>query len=524
MLPNTTHGAGPANFEEILFNTPFGYMFPDLARSENCLLPEGTATQTALIQLGSAMGEPGTGAANDSQIPAIYTYLGQFIDHDITARTDRETEASSIGGPAGHAHPFSPLPPDQVVTSLKNGRRPQLDLDSLYGDGPGLLESPATPAATDADPIYDNNKKLLLQSFSAGIDLPRNGGKATIADGRNDENLNVSQLHAAFLACHNKVMDGLPGANKTVDYIKARQLVRWAYQCVVVSDYLAHVCDRNVVADVLADGPCFFVAGSGELFMPLEFSVAAFRFGHSMIRGSYKINNTTTDLSIHDILRVSDLLEPGGGDLRLKPQYIVDWGSYVKFGASDPANKARKIDPLLANGLFDLAAAGTAPGAMMRHLAQRNLLRGYLLSIPTGQCVAQAMGIQPLSEVELTGGQSNAINDALETGGFKDRSPLWYYLLREAEVQKAGESLGAVGSRLVAETIIGLLKHSPNSYLNCSAREITASGIELPGPGKPTTICTIGDLLRYAGVHPPKRVPRPKPGGGGAKRKKERAA
>lgn len=521
MLPNTTHGSGPANFDEILFNTPFGYMFPNLAKSAECLLPHGSNTRNALLALGAAMGEPGTGGTGDSGIPAIYTYLGQFIDHDITARTDREEGNSAISKPDGQVRPFSPLSPDQVVATLKNGRRPQLDLDSLYGDGPGLLDNPTTPAETKADPLYDSDKKLLLQKFNDGIDLPRNGQKATIADGRNDENLNVSQLHAAIIASHNEAMDKLPSSDKTANYIEARQLVRWAYQCVVVNDYLPNVCDKNVVADVLANGPRFFGAGGGDLFMPLEFSVAAFRFGHSMIRGSYRVNSEKTDLPISEIIRVSSLLEQSGAGSRLKSEYIVDWSNYIKSGNSNPANKARKIVPLIANGLSDLVVdQGIAIDAMMRHLAQRNLLRGYLLSIPTGQCVAQAMGIQPMTEAELCDGQSSAINDALESGGFKNRSPLWYYLLREAEVQKAGESLGAVGSRLVAETLIGLLKQSPNSYLNSNAEEIKTDGIKLPGSGK--SVKTIADLLRYAGVYSPGQGRGPGSDGGGDVRKKER--
>lgn len=494
MLPNAMHGGGPANFNEILFNTPFGYMFPELARSENCRLPTGPGTQGALLQLGAAMGEPGTGTSGNSGIPSVHTYLGQFIDHDITALTDRETEVSSIGGPLGQAHPFLPLSPDEVVATLKNGRRPQLDLDSLYGDGPSLVSG----SSTTADPLYSNNRTMLIKKVGNGVDLPRHNGAATIADGRNDENLNVSQLHAAFIAFHNSVMGNLAGPDKNANYIRARQLVRWAYQCAVVNDYLKNVCDRNIVEDVLANGPRYFGPGiGGEVFMPLEFSVAAFRFGHSMVRGSYKINSAK-ELSVTQILKVSALL---GGNGSLNPQNLVDWKNYVSTGTAQPANKARKIDPLLANGLFDLEVAGTSAGAMMRHLAQRNLLRGYLLSIPTGQCIATAMGIEPLSESQITDGQPDAVNSALAMGGFTSRSPLWYYVLREAEVQNSGNSLGAVGSRLVAETIIGLLKQSPNSFLNSRDSVITETGIKVPGSNIP--ICTIAGILQYAGVYSP---------------------
>ena len=524
MLTNITHAGGVEAVNEILFRTPFGYMFEHLSKSPECLLPVAERTEDALLQLGDAMGEPGTDPALESSVPAVFTYLGQFIDHDITARTDRDTDLSHIAMSDGRPRPIRPLNPDLIVQNLDNGRRPQLDLDSVYGDGPGLLHDPVVPAETEAQALYAANMKLKIQSVGTGFDLPRTGRNALIADGRNDENLNVSQLHTAFLAFHNRVVDNLPGSlNDVRKYIKARQMVRWAYQFVVVHDYLMNVCDPNVVRDIRRNGPRFFGPGTGgfEIFMPLEFSAAAFRFGHSMVRPEYTIQSGTT-LSINDVLGVAaqppstpdpesdplkrknpktvDLLNGSAGDNHLQTQYIIHWSNYAQFSGEPAPQMARKIDPLISRGLFNLSfETESAVGVMLRHLAKRNLLRGYLLSIPTGQAMASAMGIKPLTEDEMLDGESPDIQDAIAAGRFQRRTPLWYYVLREAKVQKDGNSLGAVGSRIVAETLIGLIKHDPNSFLNNAHHgRVRGRGIKLPGCISP--IASIADILEYAGM------------------------
>jgi hypothetical protein len=99
MLEHATHSGGVDFKTEIQFSTKFDYMFPEHARSPHCLLPPELATLEGLLMLGEAMADPGVQGAPDpfdSGIPAGFTYLGQFIDHDITARTDRELFESRI--------------------------------------------------------------------------------------------------------------------------------------------------------------------------------------------------------------------------------------------------------------------------------------------------------------------------------------------------------------------------------------------------------------------------------------------
>ena len=151
---------------------------------------------------------------------------------------------------------------------------------------------------------------------------------------------------------------------------------------------------------------------------------------------------------------------------------------------------ARKIDTRLAPTLGDMPNEGNAEAdrikELLKHLARRNLRRGYQLSLPTGQALARALGIQPLSHDELSRDNSPKMTAALEQGGFFERTPLWYYVLKEAEVREGGERLGELGSRIVAETIIGVMLTDPESYLTKDHSWDPSK--KTPGAGGPTPI------------------------------------
>jgi hypothetical protein len=499
-----THG-GVLNVAEIQYHTSFDYMFPLLAANPQCLLPPGAATQGALLALGTAMATDDTAMSNDSTIPAIFTYFGQFIDHDITAQTDREIGVSRIATPDGNVMDVTPLPSSVVVTQIVNGRRPQLDLDHVYGDGPSVGTG-AEIGATEGDVLFDGTGRLKVVPIAGtpfpggGFDVPRQpDGTAIIADMRNNENLNVNQLHCAFLLFHNKIVDALPaGLTPSARYIRARKLVRWAYQYIVLHDYLPAVCDPLVVEDVFANGLRYYAPDVDYTFMPIEFSVAAFRFAHSMIRPAYKIN-VGPDLSLADVLRATGPLLVGG---KLDPANVIQWRNFVQIGVDPAPQMARKIDPLISAGLGALPVnlpGSTIPlGALLQHLARRNLLRGYLLSAPTGQAVADAMDIKALQPADLVQNVAPAIANAVIAGGFDTATPLWYYILQEANFQHQGKFLGSVGSRIVAETLTGLIQRYPSSYVNFPLDPaIKANGIQV-APGQ--VIGTLADLLAFAGV------------------------
>jgi hypothetical protein len=244
-------------------------------------------------------------------------------------------------------------------------------------------------------------------------------------------------------------------------------------------------------------------------FMPLEFSVAAYRFGHSMVRAVYDFNlNFNTSSQIGTIPATLQLLftftalsgELGGFDT-LPDNWIIEWQNVVDVGG--PFNKARLIDTKLVEPLFELRdLQGNVLPEDGGRLAVRNLLRGYLLRLPTGQAVGRVLSekLQGIREMPVLtpdqiaeGAASEEQVQVLQDAGFLERTPLWYYILAEAAVLAQGKHLGPVGSTIVAEVLVGLVRRSQNSILRTKKWKPTLTSDE---PGK----FTLTDLLKFAGV------------------------
>ncbi len=525
---------------EVTFETPFDFLFPQLASDADALLPASnpSAVVAGLKSLGNAMVEEQASpqqplqATGNSSIPAIYTYWGQFLDHDLTANTDRNTQISDITIPN-----LAPLSPAFVTANLKNLRQPTINIDSVYGDGPTFDAS----NPTQAGPFYEGIKFKIGTAAreteridgdpepigGARIppdddlqrDLPRLDKVAQIADARNDENLIIAQFHLAFLRFHNAVVDWI-AANEPDDcgttperlFERARQLTRWHHQWLVLHDFLPTITMHGIADKVMIGGAKHYNP-TGAPFMPLEFSVACYRFGHSMVRAAYDYNRNfgrgdaplipNAPFNLLFAFTGEGFPSPFLGQTdRLPFNWIIEWDRLIDKGSSTPDHFARKIDTLLAPPLDDMVNQGNDEPdidikAILKSLATRNLLRGYLLSIPTGQSVANAMGVAPLSASELQSGNTPALNQVLSDNGFLERTPLWYYVLKEAEVRANGNSLGEVGSRVVCETIIGQLRHDAESFLNQNPVWTPAQGVKLPN-GDP--IVTIADFIRFAGI------------------------
>jgi hypothetical protein len=524
--------------------TPFGYLFDRLAAEFPAHhLPGDPAAVTAKLKaLGEAIIEPAAanpGAlqpAGNSTIPPVYTYWGQFIDHDITANTDRKNTVTDVT-----ADVVSPLQPGDVVRHLHNLRQPALNLDSVYGDGPTFPGEEPTAAADFYDGISMRLSKVafvnddgsalfgkpVVTPDEAQHDLPRDAaGPAIIGDGRNDENLVVAQFHTAFLRFHNAVLAQVRGRHprakdERMVFDRVSNLVRWHYQWLVVHDFLKTVTLPGVVDKVLLGGNRLFAPRHGRVYMPLEFSVASYRFGHSMVRGEYDFNenfgrnsdSTHRNLpsaGFNLIFAFTGSAQPApfnGGTKVLPANWVIDWNRFVDKGDSLPDHFTRKIDTQLAIPLFDMVNQVSPEDQglsdliknVLKKLALRNLLRGYQLAIPTGQAIATALGVTPLTEDQLKQGNSDALNQALADGGFLTATPLWFYVLKEAEVTANGNSLGLVGSTIVAETLVGQIRNDPHSYLNHHGGWSPEKGVLLPND---EPIVTIKDLFTFAGVLP----------------------
>jgi Animal haem peroxidase len=547
------HGGGVRGDNSVPRSSQFEGRFGRMFRS----LPPAEWPKDALLKLGDAMTSPPeqtdtkppepTAAFEDppkriqddeenAGIPAGYTYLGQFIDHDITF------------------DPASSLQQQNDPDALIDFRTPRLDLDSVYGRGPG--DQPYMYVGNKfrlGRPLFENTKPSKARDLPR-FDDPVNKGpkRALIGDKRNDENVIVAQLHSAMLQFHNKLVDKHPDDS----FERIQQRVRWHYQWIVVNDFVKTICGDEVVEDILPDfgknKPVWKLKQNlsvfkwrNDPFMPIEFSVAAYRFGHSMVRPIYRLNteldggddpNKATQQERDRGLAGRFFIFAGvqkrglNGFDEFPAQWAIDWSLFFNIdGSLNNVGKTRvqpayKIDSSLVNPLgflpefskppqpltppFTVAQLQSTPAdphGDPSNLAQRNLLRGFAMGLPSGQNVALALGVEPIDDKDLRVGK--AVIDDLPKNqlltdvdkSFTENAPLWYYVLAEAQAGWAKRAtaaggkgneepvrLGTVGGRIVAETIIGLIWGDGRSYLR-----------QAPN-WKPDTIRSVGDLIQFA--------------------------
>lgn len=460
----------------------FGRLFPGLP----AFAPDLPRIRKALEELGKP---GGLMDANDPPPPAVspdnldneglsagFTFLGQFIDHDMTF------------------DPTSILERQNDPEAIENFRTPSLELDNVYGAGPRASRH-----------LYDINDpvKFLIDKLSdapdAQDDLPRNRqATALLGDPRNDENIIVSQLHVAMLKFHNAVVDHVRarGFAEEEVFAEAQRMVRWHYQWIIVNEFLPKIVGGDVVQSILRTPPRDrFYQFKHEPFIPVEFAVAAYRFGHSQVRPGYRVNTGFASGLFNSSLppEAADPNDLRGG--KRAARRFVEWDLFFAIpGAPRPRQPGKRIDTRLSSTLF--ALIGGAPGqpggtgagtpANPLSLAQRNLLRGLALSLPSGQAMAKKLGIPPLTPGQLE--ELRSLNV-----GFEHSTPAWYYILKEAEVFTKGVRLGPLGGRIVAEVMIGVLQGDRFSFLN-------AKPGWRPELGNDKGEFFIGDLLRFAGA------------------------
>ncbi|MEO6726653.1 MAG: heme peroxidase family protein [Blastocatellia bacterium] len=412
-------------------------------------------------------------------IASGFTYLGQFIDHDLTF------------------DPISSLEKQNDPDSLTDFRTPRFDLDSVYGRGP-----------SDQPYLYEDDGRHFrlgrrltgAERFDKNVrDLPRHKSetsraRALIGDPRNDENVIVAQLHAAMLRFHNSMAD-LCGPNESFDEIQRQ--VRWHYQWVVLQDFLPKIVGQDMVFSILPhlktkkpiteSKPDLRVyKWRNDPFIPVEFSVAAYRFGHSMIRPQYRLNTTMTTGGPEGngrlpIFTSADGNESLNGFREFPSTFAIDWSLFFDMGDKPPKfgptrlQPAYKIDSSLVDPLGGLPpSTASSPSS----LAKRNLLRSLRLGLPSGQAVAKQMGLTPIPDDKLRVGKATK-DDADENlsitefgDSFKKNAPLWFYILAEAQQQFKNDDspivLGPVGGRIVAEVFIGLMLGDSHSFLRQS--------------------------------------------------------
>ena len=438
-------------------STPAGFFtrrFPNLPR---------LTSENGLTELGPKMVDDPKDRPTDTPL-AGYTSFGQFIDHDLTLDLTPLRFAGK-------------LPAEETP----NFRSARLDLDQVYGGGPNLspfLYRRDSPRGAERFLIGVTAPAMVgSEDFDASPnDLPRNSqGIALTGDPREDENLIIAQLHVAFLKLHNLVIEQLEtgnlkclGPSDATLFEQARRFVTWHYQWVVRHDFLRQILDSEVFKQIPDSPSKKDRERLGGPEIPVEFSLAAFRFGHSMVRDEYLFNEKHRQANLKTLL---ELTGAGGGACPSLPSdWAIDWQRFFDVGAgSGLTGAARWIDTRIALGLHGLSTSvirqfSMAPGSKSASVEEtpdlpvRTLLRGARVGLPSGRSIAKELArelgiqrsrelrIEPLRPEEIANQPRDA--EILQRFRFNKETPLWYYILKESEVRNNGDNIGPVGSLL----------------------------------------------------------------------------
>jgi Animal haem peroxidase len=391
-----------------------------------------------------------------------YTYFSQFVGHDLTY------DPTPIRGPYLDAE------------QTPNYRTPFLDLDHVYGGGPEQ-----SPQIYDGDPGEELFKLGTTTPTGYRNDLPIKDGATLVGDGEDNrdlDNLVLRQLHVLFLKFHNEAVkqltanrDGISGIENlgpgTV-FERAQRLVRWHYQWIVRHDLLPRILHSSVWNQHNRTGWPLWQS-KGGFAIPIEFSLAAFRFGHSMVRNAYGLNCRQQRVVLSDLMAFGHRPSP------IQDDYTIEWGRFFDgLPGSGPVASSSFFDTSIVELLHALPPSIIHLSSKMEHseppsLPVRTLLRGARAKLPSGQEVADELVRQGVIKPEnrLTTGQltqhtCNRSGSVLRNVGLEENTPLFYYLLKEAELISAGLRLGPIGSHIVVTVIESALEADRNGYMS----------------------------------------------------------
>src|SRR5829696_5416369 len=532
----------------------FGFMFksqPPLPASDTLLDRLGATMeeQPAANPLSSSGQKDLNDASNENPNPKLtsgFTFVGQFVDHDITFDTTLLSDQQA----------------DPYATT--NFRTPRYDLDAIYGQGPNANPQFYNPDDRDKFWIMERPYSQITGKLKRpdGVDetktwavkpdvvwdvprVPANDpdgrpeGTAIIADPRNDQTEIILQLHVAMQKFHNRLVDTLraSGTPRSAVFEAARRLARWHYQWIVTHEFIPAIVGQTmsdlVYKEVPTGAPKITLKyykptnPAGRSFIPVEFAVAAYRFGHSITRPRYTVRDVYDPSdppvllgSVSGVPLFQDTATDNNlnGHRELLPRLKIQWSKFFNVAGQKPtARPVRQFDASLADPLFKMPLTALPDTNSLGLLSQRNLRRGRKMGLPSGQQVARLMGVTPLTATQLwtnhrievkipiVGNVVQVLNEYdvenqdLKTlfadPEWRGEAPLWFYILKEAEIVGKGRTLGPVGGRIVAEVLVGLLQKDPNSYLYLNPSWKPAAPVT-PVRGR----FTMADLLTFVGV------------------------
>lgn len=445
------HCLAPGRAEDLPGSGRYGRLFPELDPLRDGEAFFADQGRNAVEGRASAFVDDDAGAATDSAVPAGWPFFAQFVAHDLTA--DRSALVSRAS-----------------VEALRNARVARLNLECVYGRGPA------------EHPYFfrrDDPVELLIGRNDAGAedDVPRNPeGLALVGDQRNDVHQPISQLHVAFLKAHNGLVDRLreDGTPEEDLFREAQRALRWHLQWIVLHDFLPLLVGPELAASVVGGDRRWYRPGDTPA-LPVEFADAAFRYGHSQVRDRYRLNARMPATRLFP-----DLVGFGA----VPSRHVADWSELFDLPGHPPApQRAKRMDGRLVPSLVRLPRVITGDVAVIEHrsLAIRDLQRGVATGLPSGEAVARAMDEAPLTVEEV----------GVRELGWTWETPLWYYVLKEAELRGAGDRLGPVGGRIVAEVLAAVIDSDETSF----RRADPAWRPSLPYGG---STFGLGDLLLFA--------------------------
>jgi Animal haem peroxidase len=525
----------------------YTYLIPALAEDPMVGLFAGTSPQQTVDRLRAfevATRVPFSDMPTlQMRLPAAYTYFGQFMNHDISAPVGDVMSQDRRPAPVGVVGTVDPPGLDRsrrasvaiILENLANEHPQPLTLTSLYGDGP-QSEDPAIAAlyqpdgkrfrlaVTRREPnqfFTDRQVDPARVMHATGApDVPRAGGLPLIADCRNDENLIISQVHLALMLLHNKAVAALeprfPDPAKC--FREARALLTRHYHWLILNDYLPKLLSPSILVAPLAARPVRLPHANR---VPLEFTTAAFRFGHSMVSAAYDFNAnfglhgrisgdgaTLTELFAFTTKKNMGTADPQ--TLQLPDHWVIDWDRMTRLlpGTATTAPRefgsAERIDLNFAPEMLNLI--GDSDVAVHGSILLRNLMRGFHRRIAFGQQLAKQYGIAPLAEAEVRAALpeekhlppgKKSLRQVAEDLGMLRETPAWLYFLCEAHQREKGERVGATASHIIADTVVGLIQLNPQSLLHHAGGTWHPRDSALTTPGA-EGLTSIRKLLRFA--------------------------